>query len=164
MSLPDKHRVHAAVLEKLAESLAQALHAAEGTRKDATHEEAKPENDKDTRALEQSYLARGQAMRAEQLFEERELLRFMPLPSFGGAVAVAAAGALVALEAEDGAMRTLFLAPAAGGTEVIVDGSTVQVVTPASPLGAAVLGRSQGDEVILSVRGQRREYVIVSVC
>ena len=33
----------------------------------ATHEEAKPENDKDTRALEQSYLARGQAARIDEL-------------------------------------------------------------------------------------------------
>jgi len=33
----------------------------------ATHEENKPENDKDTRALEQSYLARGQAQRVVEL-------------------------------------------------------------------------------------------------
>jgi transcription elongation GreA/GreB family factor len=162
MSLPDKHRVRDAVLEKLAENLAHALQVAEGTRKDATHAEAKPENDKDTRALEQSYLARGQAMRAEQLTEEREVLRFMPLPSLSRD-AMVASGALVELEAEDGTTRVLFLAPHAGGTEVVVDGTPVQVVTPASPLGAAVLGRSCGDEVVLSVRGARREYVIAQV-
>ena len=33
----------------------------------ATHAEAKPENDKDTRGLEQSYLARGQAQRVAEL-------------------------------------------------------------------------------------------------
>ena len=33
------------------------------TARGATHEEAKPEDDKDTRALEQTYLARGQAER-----------------------------------------------------------------------------------------------------
>ena len=81
MSLPEKHRVLSAVVEKLSEVLAQMAQAAEETRKDATHEEAKPENDKDTRALEQSYLARGQAMRAEQLAEQKEVLRFMPLPT-----------------------------------------------------------------------------------
>src|SRR5688572_18515154 len=101
--LPDKHRVREAVLEKLIEQLAHAVQVADDTRKGATHEEAKPENDKDTRALEQSYLARGQALRAEQLTEARDLLRFLPLPQLdGGAVA---AGALVALEAEDGALR-----------------------------------------------------------
>jgi transcription elongation GreA/GreB family factor len=160
MPLPDKYRVREALLGKLAEQLTQALQVAEDTRKSATHEEAKPENDKDTRALEQSYLARGQALRAEQLTEARDVLRFMPLPQLDGD---AAAGALVELEAEDGATRVLFLAPVAGGTEVMVDGTAVQVVTPASPLGAALLGRGQGDEVILSVRGARREYVITQV-
>src|SRR5262249_3049381 len=44
---------------------ARAAHAAalEG----ATHSEARAENDKDTRGLEQSYLARGQAQRVEEL-------------------------------------------------------------------------------------------------
>lgn len=50
-----------AALERTLELLERAhADAAEG----ATHEEAKPEDDKDTRALEQSYLARGQAQRA----------------------------------------------------------------------------------------------------
>jgi transcription elongation GreA/GreB family factor len=161
MPLPDKHRVRDAVLEKLAEQLAQAVQVAHDTRKSATHEEAKPENDKDTRALEQSYLARGQALRAEQLTEDREVLRFLPLPRLDGGAA--SAGALVQIEAEDGATRVLFIAPVAGGTEVMVEGTSVQVVTPASPLGAALLGRGEGDEVSVIVRGARREYVIAQV-
>jgi transcription elongation GreA/GreB family factor len=159
--LPEKHRVRDAVLEKLAEQLAQAVHVADDARRGATHEEAKPENDKDTRALEQSYLARGQALRAEQLTEARDLLRFLPLPQLTGGVA--AAGALVVLEAEDGAQRVLFLAPVAGGIEVSVEGTLVQVVTPASPLGAALLGRAPGDDVSVLVRGVRREYVVAQV-
>src|SRR5688572_26652047 len=157
--LPDKHRVREAVLEKLIEQLAHAVQVADDTRKGATHEEAKPENDKDTRALEQSYLARGQAMRAEQLAEEREVLRFMPLPQLSGDAA-AQSGALVELEDEDGVTRLLFMAPHAGGTELNVEGMSVLVVTPISPLGAAILGRTIGDDVTLSVRGKRRNYVI----
>jgi hypothetical protein len=107
MSLPEKHLVLACVVEKMSEVLAQMAQAAEETRKDATHEEAKPENDKDTRALEQSYLARGQAMRAEQLAEQKEVLRFMPLPTLS-ADALVCAGALVELEDEDGSKRVLF--------------------------------------------------------
>ena len=159
MPLPDKQRVHQALLDKLAQDLTAAAVTAEATRKDATHAEAKPENDKDTRALEQSYLARGQAMRAEQLAEEREVLRFMPLPQLS-ADAAAQSGALVELEDEDGATRLLFMAPHAGGTELSVEGMSVLVVTPISPLGAAILGRTIGDDVTLSVRGKRRNYVI----
>jgi transcription elongation GreA/GreB family factor len=162
MPLPDKQRVHQALLDKLSQDLASAADAAEATRKDATHAEAKPENDKDTRALEQSYLARGQAMRAEQLAEEREVLRFMPLPTFQ-ADATAQSGALIELEDEEGGTRLLFMAPHAGGAELSVAGMSVLVVTPASPLGAAILGRSIGDDVTLTVRGKRRNYVISSV-
>ena len=48
----------------------------------ATHEEAKPENDKDTRALEQSYLARGQASRIADLKASLAALRAMPVRAF----------------------------------------------------------------------------------
>ena len=163
MPLPDKQRVHQALLDKLSCDLTTAAGAAEATRRDATHAEAKPENDKDTRALEQSYLARGQAMRAEQLAEEREVLRFMPLPVFTSA-ASAQSGALVELEDDDdGGRRLLFMAPHAGGSELNVEGMSVLVVTPASPLGSAILGRAVGDEVQLSVRGKRRNYVISAI-
>jgi hypothetical protein len=51
----------------LAADLETAERAQQAAREGATHEEAKPENDKDTRALEQSYVARGQAKRVEEL-------------------------------------------------------------------------------------------------
>lgn len=162
MSLPEKQRVLDAVLDKLASDVQQAAQTAEDTRKDATHVEAKPENDKDTRALEQSYLARGQAMRAEQLAAEREVLRFLTLPTLGPDDTISA-GALVELEADDGSTRVLFLLPHAGGTEVSVDNVSVLVVTAASPLGAALLGRGVGDDVLLRTRDKRRSYVITNV-
>lgn len=162
MPLPDKQRVLEAVLDKLALELQHATHTAEETRRDATHAEAKPENDKDTRALEQSYLARGQAIRAEQLAEAREQLRFLNLPVLPPDTAISA-GALVELEEEDGTTRALFMLPHAGGTEVSVDGVSVLVVTAASPLGALLLGRGRGDDVSLRTRDKRREYVITDV-
>jgi transcription elongation GreA/GreB family factor len=55
------------------------------------------------------------------------------------------------------------LAPHGGGTEVSVDGIQVQVVTPASSLGAALMGKMLGDDVELRVRGNLREYVIEQV-
>ncbi|MFT3925917.1 MAG: hypothetical protein QM778_25465 [Myxococcales bacterium] len=161
MALPDKRRVLEALVARLGETLSQMSSSAEQTRKDATHEEAKPENDKDTRALEQSYLARGQAMRAEELVEQREQLRFLPLLRFGPDDALRAS-ALVMLESDEG-KRCVFIAPYAGGTEVEVDGVQVLVVTGASSLGAAVMGRMLGDDVELRVRGTLREYSIVEV-
>ena len=159
--LPDKHRVRDAVLEKLVEQLAQAVQVADDTRRAATHEEAKPENDKDTRGLEQSYLARGQAMRVEELVEQRDQLKALTLGDFTAGKPIGA-GALLTLESESGT-RCVFLLPYGGGIELCIDGQTVQVITPPSALGALVLGRSEGDDIELKVRGKTREYVIAEV-
>jgi hypothetical protein len=160
-ALPDKTRVHEALLGELAARVAHATDVAKSTAQGATHAEAKPENDKDTRALEQSYLARGQALRVEELIEQREVLRFMSLRSYGEADPIGA-GALVRVEADDGALD-LFIAPHAGGTELTVDGVQVRVITPQSALGALLLGRTVGDDLELRVKGELREYVIAAV-
>ncbi len=161
MSLPDKKRVLDAVVDKLQHTLSQLVEAARVTREGATHAEAKPENDKDTRALEQSYLARGQAARVEELAEQVQRLRFMPLRTFRQSDVVEA-GALVLLESDDGE-RCVFYCPEGGGVEVNVDGVEVMVVTPASPLGKALLGRGVDDEVEFRVRGQLRQLTLVEL-
>jgi len=161
MEPPEKRKVMNALSQLLSELAVQATNAANATREGATHPEAKPENDKDTRALEQSYLARGQALRVAELNEQIQLLRVMPLRSFGPDDPVAI-GALVTLEAEKD-VRCLFLVPHGGGNELSIDGARVFVVTPQSRLGAAVLGRGVGDDVELVVRGVKREYVIAAV-
>ncbi|HEX5656488.1 MAG TPA: hypothetical protein VFX59_04800 [Polyangiales bacterium] len=161
MKFPDKRRVMERLIERLTASQTQMAGLAESVRKDATHEEAKPENDKDTRALEQTYLARGQAMRAEALAEEILLLRSIdlgPLPASSPIIA----GAFITLADDDGA-RCLFFAPHGGGYEFEVDGVNVTVVTPVSALGRALLGRLVGDEIELRVRNQQRFYEIEAV-
>jgi hypothetical protein len=159
--LPDKRQVLEAVLLRLGEVVAQLAELAEETRAGATHAEAKPENDKDTRALEQSYLARGQAMRVEAIVEQMQVLRFLPLRELGSDDPIEP-GALAALSSPAGT-RCVFLAPHGGGTEVSVEGISVLVVTPASPMGQALLGRTEGDEIELRSRGALREYEIVAV-
>lgn len=136
--------------------LESAEHAQRETMAAATHEEARPENDKDTRALEQSYLARGQAQRVEQLRTELAELSLLKVREFAED-APAALGALVTVE-EDGHERTLFLAPARGGTEL---SSSVQVVTPTSPLGRALLGKTAGEVCEVRLPQKIREIAVV---
>src|SRR5690606_4723659 len=163
MKLPDKQRVRDAVVERLTLTLQHMAKTAEATRRDATHEEARPENDKDTRALEQSYLARGQAIRAESMIEQLKLLRSMPLPRLTERDVICA-GALIELEDDSGSARCVFLAPHGGGETVHIDGLPVLVVTPVSALGRAILGKRVGDEFELRVKGTTREYTIAAVC
>jgi transcription elongation GreA/GreB family factor len=144
-----------ATLEADLETLERAYRA---TRDAATHEEAKPENDKDTRALEQSYLARGQAARIEELRAAVAGVGGMSTgPCVHGRVAL---GALVTLE-EGGDEKTILFALAGGGKH-LREGS-VQVVTPKSPLGASLLGKVAEDEVELRTAGKTRELRVVRV-
>ena len=124
----------------------------------ATHEEAKPENDKDTRALEQSYLARGQAARIDELRSSIAGVSALALRDF--ADRPVALGALVVVE-EDGEESTLLLAPGGGGTR-LADGA-VQVVTPPSPLGRALLGKHAGDPIELVVAGKTRTLQVLRI-
>jgi len=161
MKFPEKRRVHEKLIAAMSSTLAQMAQAAEEVRRDATHEEAKPENDKDTRALEQTYLARGQAIRAEALVDELKVLQSMALPIFTEADVIRS-GALIALE-EEKATRCVFLAPYGGGTAFEIDGTTVMVVTPVSALGRALLGKRVGDDVEVRVRQNVREYSIAAI-
>ncbi len=144
-----------AVLEA-ALATARAAHAAaiEG----ATHAEAKAENDKDTRGLEQSYLARGVAQRVVDLENGLADVTRLELRTFGPHDPVAMS-ALVTAD-EDGERHQFFVAPAGGGS---VLASGVQVLTTSSPLGRALLGKREGDEVELKLPGKTRTLVISAI-
>jgi transcription elongation GreA/GreB family factor len=142
------------LVAQLEAALAAATAAHAATVAGATHAEAKPENDKDTRATEQQYLARGQAQRVVELQEALLALANWSPRRFGEDDAIAI-GALVTID-EDGDERTLFVAPAGGGNQL---SGGVQVVTPTSPLGQILLGKQEGDDVEL----RKRTLAIVSV-
>ncbi len=158
----DKRALLATVLEKLSSTMAQMAESARAAAEAATHPEARPEDPKDMRSTETSYLARGQAMRVEELAEQIQRLRFFEPPRFGADVAIGA-GALVELETEDDEARVFFLLPYGGGIELATPRERITVLTGTSPLGAALLGRSVGDDVELRVQGKKREYVIAAV-
>lgn len=135
--------------------------AAKDAREAATHEEAKPENDKDTRALEASYLAGAQAARVRDLEASIKMITAMPLVDCS-AGALIQASAVVTLEDDDGKRTTFFCAPVGGGIVLAHGDSSIQVVTPQSPRGRALLGRSNGD--VIEVGGKPvRELTIVDV-
>jgi transcription elongation GreA/GreB family factor len=129
----------------------------------ATHEESKPENDKDTRALESSYLARGQAQRATELREE--LARIATLrPIVYGAESPIGATAIVVLQSDEEEFDVYLLLPAAGGLEVVSNGLSIRTVTHRSPLGRAMLGATEGQDFELNAPRGRRTLTVVAVC
>ena len=158
MAAPTKQALKAELLARLRDDLETLTRAHRATCEGATHEQAKPENDKDTRALEQSYLARGQAARIEEL--RAAVAEVSAMPVRASPESRVALGVLVTLE-EEGEESTLFLAPAGGG-ERLAEGQ-VQVVTPRSPLARALAGRREGDEVEVLLAGRARTLQIVRI-
>lgn len=158
----DKARILSALTAHLRRELEDLQVAAAAARDGATHEDAKPENEYDTRALEQSYLAGAQAARVDNLAAAVALLEAFRLPELveGDPCVV---GTAVVVEDEEGEVRRYFLSEVGGGAKLEVEGVRWWVLTPISPLGKKLLGRRQGDVVEHVVRGAGVELEIVEI-
>ena len=158
----DKHTVHQRLLERLEIDLDVLQRAAQTAYETATHEENVAENKYDTLGLEASYLATGQARRMEEIRLALKRCREMLLRPYDEQTGIQL-GALLALEAENGSEQWLFLAPDAAGLKVEDAGRLITVISPRSPLGAALLGRQDGDEVRIKVGAVAQRYGITQV-
>jgi transcription elongation GreA/GreB family factor len=157
----DKRALVAAIRAELLAEIEAMSKLARDAAEAATHEENKPENDKDMRSTEASYLARGQAERVRELEAAHARLGAMELRAFAEDDAIGA-GALVTLRAR-GAVTTCFVVPAGGGRKVTLDGRVVQTVTPSSPLGEAIVGLAVGEEAEAPTPQGARTYEILGV-
>lgn len=115
-------------------------------------------------AMEFASLARAQNNRAEKAFGDLAALEgFQPRTAKGPSPRITM-GAII--EVEDGDEgRTIFLAPVGAGIELTMpDGDGfLTVVTPHSPLGKGLMGRTIGDTVEVVVKGEPREWTVTFV-
>ena len=125
-----------ASLERLAKA-AMETHAA------ATDPDSKAESKYDTRNLEASYLAAGQARQVDDLAEAARVFETITLPDFAADDAIAM-GALVEADM-GGEISLLLLVPAAGGMIVEMDGQEITLLAPASRVYQCLLGKRAGD-------------------
>ena len=150
-----KADLKAELLHLLEDQLATARVAHAAATEGAISDDARPENDKDTRGLEQSYLARGHAQRVADLETAVSVIAAMNV----GPMKKVAVGARVVVD-EDGRERTLFVAAHGGGLTLTGD---VTVVTPTSPMGRALYGKVADDDCELVAGGAQRTLTIVEV-
>ena len=139
----NKSEIVQLILEKLWEEFENRSRFSKITREVGNDAESKAEGKYDTLAIEENYLADGLTKQALAAAEAMAEIEKMPLRTFTGDDPIVL-GALVELKFSD-AKEWFFLSPSAGGTEVRLDGTTVTVITPESPLGSQLIGTRTRD-------------------
>ncbi|MDZ4186309.1 MAG: transcription elongation factor GreAB [Desulfuromonadales bacterium] len=157
-----KEEVLEKIIATLTADLALFTRAAQTAHAAATHAECLPDNKYDTTALEASYVAQGQANRAQDIRRVLESYRNLELRPFGDADPLRLT-ALITIEAEDSSCRHFFLGPAAGGLKLMVEAEECIVITPESTLGRALLGKYCGDELQIGSGPARKTFSIIAV-
>ncbi|PIM54545.1 transcription elongation factor GreAB [Roseateles chitinivorans] len=158
----DKSLLQQQVLERLAADLLHAEQSARTAHETATHEENIAENKYDTLGLEAAYLATGQARRAEAIREAMASWRQFRPGAYDAARGIQL-GALVCLADADDKQQHLFLGPDGGSMQLVNDAQRVQVISIKAPLGNALLGKCEGDEVSIQIGSARQQFEVIWV-
>ena len=158
----DKFLLQQQVLDRLAEDLLQAEQAVRAAHEAATHEENIAENKYDTLGLEAGYLATGQARRAEGIRQAMAHWRqFRPHP-YDASKGIQL-GALVCLVDSDHKQQLLFIGPAGGSMQLVSGVQLVQVISIEAPLGIAMLGKCEADEVSIQGAPIQQQFEVLWV-
>jgi len=161
-----KNKLHACILLELESLLNRTVSAAQQAYETATNKQNKAENKYDTLGLEAAYLAEGQSKRVAQYETEVEVFKKFPVKEYieGARIGV---GALVSIVNEQKIEDRLFIGPVAGGLcfSYSENGEQfdIRLVTPASPIGKALIGLEAGDEFTLTVKGKALTHEILTV-
>jgi len=131
-----------------------ALVAANNAHKAATNDQSVAETQYDTLAIEQSYLAEGQSRRVDEIRYAIKRLQSIPLAALQKKIQISI-GSVVQLEKDIDKQQWFFLAPAAGGyrCKLAMQSNTINIVviTPQSPIGAAMMGKVLDDEISIQI-------------
>jgi len=154
------------VLDEISKALLQrfetAKWAANQAHEAATSKESIAENKYDTFGLEASYLAHGQSQRVLEC--EQDWLDFTKVAFDEEGLSIAL-GSFVRLVGVDSSQNVacFFISPCAGGLTVKVENESVFLVTPSSPVGKELMGKSAEDEVSLLRSGQQTCFEITTI-
>ncbi|MBA6343088.1 hypothetical protein H4J59_19030 [Colwellia sp. MB02u-10] len=150
----DKNSIIGQITEQLQQELVLALVAANNAHKAATNDQSVAETQYDTLAIEQSYLAEGQSRRVDEIRYAIKRLQSIPLAALQKKPQINI-GSVVQLEKDIDKQQWFFLAPAAGGyrCKLALQSNTINIVviTPQSPIGAAMMGKVLDDEISIQI-------------
>lgn len=148
----DKSQIVRRIIQNLQKELEQAMDAAQQAHDGATHEQSKAETQYDTLGLEHAYLAEGQSRRIEDIKRQIVDLDNWQPADFSEDDEIYL-GALITLTSPSQPLSqtlNVFLVPAGGGHTI----NGIQIITPQTPLGEALLGLTVEEEAQLA-NGQK---------
>ena len=155
----DKRSVILKIIESLQSELETYIRAAKSSHAEATADENRAENKYDTRGLEASYLAAGQANKVSELESAITAFKDLINQTTHDAIEV---GSLIELD-QEGFTEFYFIGPTAGGTEVEVEGTEILVITSESPLGSQLISLKSGQKSTLDLAGRKQKVQVKSL-
>jgi transcription elongation GreA/GreB family factor len=159
----DKTRLLQDLREHVSSDLQALIRRQQDTQEGATHEENRSEHAKDTRATEQSYLARGLATRVHEMRKTATNLEKIELVNFDSRDPIGLTALVVLQETDEEESQTWWLVPGPGGIDLSQTDVRIRTLTPAAPLGKALLGLHRGDEGSFSTPGGVRFFEVLEI-
>ncbi|MBL4574734.1 MAG: GreA/GreB family elongation factor [Opitutaceae bacterium] len=157
----DKTEIIRQICSAQEKELAIIENGARDSRDDAIHEESQPEDKYDTHHLEASYLAEGQSRLAIEMKEALTRLNSIEIKDLSSTDPISL-GALVSLKSK-GNLTHYFLSPAAGGLELSINGIEILIISPQSPIGQKMLGKTVNDEIEIENGPIPKKYLVSAV-
>lgn len=146
----DKKLLRQALIDKLQADLDTLARAALMALEEATHDESKATSKYETHGQEAAYLAESQANLAGEMKDSIEFYKNLELPAFVAGQPIAV-GALITMELR-GRPAKYFVGPRNGGVQFTLDGQSITIITPQSPIGNQLVGAQVGATIHLPGR------------
>lgn len=158
----DKNALVNVIIKALTQELAQAISAANDAHSAATDDQSVAETQYDTLAIEASYLAEGQSRRIQLLQTEIKAYQQLRCINFINDQPITLS-ALVQLSNDTTKNHWFFFGPAAGGFTCTIAKQHITVITPQSPMGAALLHKQQDDDIEINLAKNKVHDFIVTI-
>lgn len=150
------------IVNSLTQELQKAIDAANEAHAAAVDDQSVAETQYDTLAIEAGYLAEGQSKRVSEFQQAIDAYQALELKNFNVNSTISVT-ALVQLSADSQSGHWFFIGPAAGGFRCNLAEQNITVITPHSPMGMALLGKQQDDDIEIMLGSSKLEDYIAQI-
>ncbi len=155
----NKQQIIQIITEDLTKKLMLAVNAANEAHAAAVDDQSVAETQYDTLAIEASYLAEGQSRRVDEYQQAINAYQNLQCIDFNQSSQIALT-ALIQLSADSDKDHWFFIGPAAGGLCFKYNKQSITVITPQSPMGMALIGKQQDDDIEVIIGSKKLEDYI----